>query len=538
MLTFKSVSNAADSALVLDSLGGDKDAFCQIVMRYQTLLCSIAYSAIGDIKLSEDVAQEAFVEAWKKLDSLSDPQKLKAWLCGIVRFKVSHHRRSDKRQLEDDIDELSSSSSSVLTEDNLDKGAIRKQQEALMWKTLQSLDSTYREPLILFYREGQSVEAVAQNLDLTTETTKKRLSRGRKLLERSITGLIENTLKHSAPSMAFTTGVLTIISTISPPAKAAAITTSVVKTSSFLNLPTWLTIFGSSSGLISAFFGLRASLDQSRTSRERRLVFKSVSIFLGIALLFVVGLLSLRLLVSSYPSATLPIAISAQAIVLLFVVSYVWLTFAMVKATRLMRMQERIFNPDAFTDPAAQKNAKQREYKSKLTLLGIPLLHMQFGMPEEDYQPAFGWIAGGSHAKALLFAWGGTAIAPISVGIVSVGIVSIGAVGVGVFAAGTTAIGAFAFGAAAMGLYAYSSLSSLAFEGAVSGGFAIAQDAAVGAIAYARQANTELAHQLVALKSFEQHYHWALLAIAIFVLVPAIWHSNKVRKRMRKHPSH
>lgn len=64
MLTFKSVSNAADSALVLDSLGGDKDAFCQIVMRYQTLLCSIAYSAIGDIKLSEDVAQEAFVEAW------------------------------------------------------------------------------------------------------------------------------------------------------------------------------------------------------------------------------------------------------------------------------------------------------------------------------------------------------------------------------------------------------------------------------------------------------------------------------------------
>ena len=99
-------------------------------------------------------------------------------------------------------------------------------------------------------------------------------------------------------------------------------------------------------------------------------------------------------------------------------------------------------------------------------------------------------------------------------------------VGVGVFAAGTTAIGAFAFGAAAIGLYAYSSLSSLAFEGAVSGGFAIAQDAAVGAIAYARQANTELAHQLVALKSFEQHYHWALLAIAIFVLVPAIWHSN------------
>ena len=88
------ISDANDSALVMHSLGGNRDAFCEIVTRYQNLLCSIAYASVGDIKYSEDLAQEAFVEAWKKLDTLSDPNKLKSWLCGILRFSIA---KSGKR---------------------------------------------------------------------------------------------------------------------------------------------------------------------------------------------------------------------------------------------------------------------------------------------------------------------------------------------------------------------------------------------------------------------------------------------------------
>ena len=80
-----------DAALVAASLGGDRQAFGQIVTRYQRLLCSLAYSSLGNLSESEDVAQEAFVEAWNKLGNLLEPEKLKAWLCGILRFKVSHH---------------------------------------------------------------------------------------------------------------------------------------------------------------------------------------------------------------------------------------------------------------------------------------------------------------------------------------------------------------------------------------------------------------------------------------------------------------
>ena len=92
--TAKQHKTLDDAALVMRALGGNKSAFCEIVSRYQTLLCSLAYSAVGDIKYSEDLAQDAFVEAWRKLDTLHDPNKLKAWLCGCLLYTSPSPRDS------------------------------------------------------------------------------------------------------------------------------------------------------------------------------------------------------------------------------------------------------------------------------------------------------------------------------------------------------------------------------------------------------------------------------------------------------------
>jgi DNA-directed RNA polymerase specialized sigma24 family protein len=45
----------------------------------------LAYNATGSLAQSEDLAQEAFVIAWKQLPALREPEKLRSWLCGIVR---------------------------------------------------------------------------------------------------------------------------------------------------------------------------------------------------------------------------------------------------------------------------------------------------------------------------------------------------------------------------------------------------------------------------------------------------------------------
>src|SRR5437899_10936267 len=89
---------ADDAELVAASLAGDRDAFSRIVERYQSLVCSLAYSATGSLSQSEDLAQETFVTAWKILPQLREPSKLRPWLCGIARNLIGKMRRREGRE--------------------------------------------------------------------------------------------------------------------------------------------------------------------------------------------------------------------------------------------------------------------------------------------------------------------------------------------------------------------------------------------------------------------------------------------------------
>ena len=89
----------SDADLVTESLTGSREAFRLIVERYQTLICSLAYSGTGNVTQSEDVAQETFISAWRDLRSLRQPDKLRPWLCSIVRNRIQRNRREEKREL-------------------------------------------------------------------------------------------------------------------------------------------------------------------------------------------------------------------------------------------------------------------------------------------------------------------------------------------------------------------------------------------------------------------------------------------------------
>src|SRR5437879_2515257 len=87
-----------DAELVARSLAGDRTAFSDIVARYQTLICSLTYSATGDVSRSEDLAQETFVAGWKRLKTLRDPERLRSWLCGIARNLINNSIRKNFRE--------------------------------------------------------------------------------------------------------------------------------------------------------------------------------------------------------------------------------------------------------------------------------------------------------------------------------------------------------------------------------------------------------------------------------------------------------
>ena len=166
-------------------------------------------------------------------------------------------------------------------------------------------------------------------------------------------------------------------------------------------------------------------------------------------------------------------------------------------------------------------------------MCGVPLCHFQFGMVEAEVKPAKAWIACGGKAYGLLFAWGGTAIAPISVGIISIGIVSVGVIGFGLFALATIAVGALAFGSSAIGYKAYGWLTALGYESAASGGFSTAIDAALGYIAFADHVHTEKASEIASLALLSSAYPWILAFITLVVVAPSFLYSNAVKKRMK-----
>ena len=87
-----------DAELVTESLAGNQDAFGRIVVHHQSLICSLAYSATGSLTQSEDLAQETFVTAWRRLPELREPVKLRAWLCGIARNLIGMALRRDARE--------------------------------------------------------------------------------------------------------------------------------------------------------------------------------------------------------------------------------------------------------------------------------------------------------------------------------------------------------------------------------------------------------------------------------------------------------
>ncbi len=525
-----------DADLVMASLGGDRNAFCAIVHRYQNLLCALAYSAVGDLKHSEDIAQETFIEAWKKLDTLRDPEKLKSWLCGILRFKASHFRRKEITQPATNAQALDDYEHELTQQGKIEDDLISAQERALLWQALEKMPDTYREPLILFYREQGSIEHVANQLELTEDTVKQRLSRGRKLLQHAMVNFVEDTLAKSKQGTAFTLSVMLAINDIAPAIKIDTFSAGVAKAGSIFKWTAMLATLAAFAGIVSSFFGLRAALDQSRTRRERRSVILFTLLYFAFTLVYIAGMVGLQHFAEISTQQNIDnikiYAIAAQLLVAALIASHIILTVKMLRALRTIRMQERLFHPDAFQAPVDQPGSKQREYKSQIYIAGVPLFHFRFGMPENGDKPLVAWIAGGSHAYGLVFAWGGIAIAPISVGIISVGICSIGAIGTGLLGMGTIGIGIIGFGASAIGYKAYGAFSALGWESAVSGGFSIANEAALGAIPFAKHTNNEQAADIASLALFHQSSIWMLSAITLLVIVPAILYSHSVRRRM------
>ena len=267
-----------DEILLQDCLQGNRDKFAELIERYQSLVCAITYNATGNVSHSEELAQETFVIAWRKLQDLHDLQKFRSWLCGIARNVTKEWRRKQPKTINLDHPSIVDGSSLTDTVITPMERAMNKEEEVMLWRAIETIPDKYRMPLILFYREQQSIEKVADLLELNEDVVKQRLSRGRKMVKEQLSSFVESALGKS-----YTERSLCVCSSCRVPrcsasgAAAAGLAISSAKGSLGAKVAATVAcsgaLLGVFLGLLGGIFGIWNGYRNCKSDPERRYVY-------------------------------------------------------------------------------------------------------------------------------------------------------------------------------------------------------------------------------------------------------------------------
>ena len=287
---FELVSMASDfmldrteSDIVLDAQAGSTVAFEKLVLRYQNLITSLAFSQTGDLQRSEDIAQQAFLTAWEKREELKDPKRFGGWLRSITKNLTFNSNRK-KNLLDRSAQGLEAHLEPIVSDEPQQSMATAEQQK-LLWASLKNIPEDYREPLVLFYREEKSVAQVAELMGLSVDAVKQRLSRGRAMLKSEVEQFVEDLLESSKPSASFASAVMIALPTTSATAfKAALQTSSAIGAKTILGKLGLLAsgpmlgalggIVGAAGGIAGGYWGTRNSVKHATSDEEKQLLWK------------------------------------------------------------------------------------------------------------------------------------------------------------------------------------------------------------------------------------------------------------------------
>ncbi|HGK7304012.1 TPA: sigma-70 family RNA polymerase sigma factor [Stenotrophomonas maltophilia] len=202
---------------------GCQHAYGRIVLACQNTVTAIALAITRDRQASEDIAQEAFVKGWQQLHQLRSSTSFLPWLRQITRNLARDWLRAQRgRPLTGDAAEVALGMAADPTPGAADR-LQRLEEEVAAEDIISALPSDSREVLLLYYREGQRSQQVADLLGLSDAAVRKRLSRARAQVRDSLLQRFGDFARSSAPSAAFATTVVSMVLIAAPGTASAAI---------------------------------------------------------------------------------------------------------------------------------------------------------------------------------------------------------------------------------------------------------------------------------------------------------------------------
>jgi RNA polymerase sigma-70 factor (ECF subfamily) len=186
------ISPERDEAQIIAAiLGGDEELYHKLIQPYELSVYRMALSFIKDEAEAEDVAQEAFLKAFRNLSKFRGESKFSTWLISITLNEARMRLRRSKVRMEslDELPEDGGKVSPALLRDwrEIPSEALERHElRALLQKAIRELSPIYREVLVLRDVEELSIEETAGALAISISAVKVRLHRARIMLQKEL----------------------------------------------------------------------------------------------------------------------------------------------------------------------------------------------------------------------------------------------------------------------------------------------------------------------------------------------------------------
>jgi RNA polymerase sigma-70 factor (ECF subfamily) len=174
-----------DELLVRRSQAGDRAAFEQLVRQTARLVYARIYLDTTDRHRTEDLVQETFLTAWRRIGQVVEPAGFRTWLLAVARSVTTDAHRHDSRKKRggrggEPAAALDDAAAGRLAEDVPDpaEAAERREAQERMLRVLRAMPEEYSRPLTLRYLAGADYDTIARQLGLSNGALRGLLNRG------------------------------------------------------------------------------------------------------------------------------------------------------------------------------------------------------------------------------------------------------------------------------------------------------------------------------------------------------------------------
>lgn len=184
-------SGSSDPELIRRAKRGDREAFGELVRRYQKRVYALCFRMGGSHDAADDLTQEAFIKAFTAMETFDESYPFAAWILRIASNNAINWIKRQKFQVAGEVgDEIIDRQTTIRADDPYEK-LSEQEIDARYQAALNALPAEFMEVFVLRMHEELSYEEIAARLRISVGTVMSRLHRARKRMAEALKEFLE-----------------------------------------------------------------------------------------------------------------------------------------------------------------------------------------------------------------------------------------------------------------------------------------------------------------------------------------------------------